>query len=117
MKVIYIAGPYRDKRGPHFILQKIEVARQLAAELWALGNCAVICPHLNTYLLDGACEDANFLLGDLELIRRVDLVLVLPGWEESLGTKAEITFAEDVGKPILFTTGVLWREALKNLLS
>jgi len=67
---------------------KIEAARAIAVQLWCLGF-AVICPHLNTAFLDGACPDDVWLAGDLVMLRRCDLVVMVPGWERSVGATAE----------------------------
>jgi len=99
MKVLYLAGPYRAPtlRG---IINNIRKAEKVAIALWQAGF-AVICPHLNTALFDGVCDDKVFLEGDLEILKRCDIVVVLPGWEDSEGTRKEIALAEKLGIPIL----------------
>ena len=47
---------------------------------------AVICPHMNSALMDGVVPDGMFLAGDREFIRRMragDVFVLLPGWQES----------------------------------
>lgn len=87
MKVCYVAGPYRapTMRG---IVENIRRAEEVAVELWRMGY-AVICPHKNTALLDGAAPDDVWLKGDLELLRRSDLVVLCEGWQHSLGACME----------------------------
>jgi len=103
MKVVYIAGPYRSKDGPNGIYENIQRARTEAIKWWRQGY-AVICPHMNTALMDGACADEVWLDGDLELIRRCDIVVMLPRWKESEGATAEHNEARLHAKEIIYAT-------------
>lgn len=100
MKVAYIVGPYRSKtiRG---IVENIRTAERYALKYWKSGY-AVICPHKNTALLDGATEDEVWLEGDKELLKRSDLIVVTPNWEKSKGSVQEIRYAKKLGKEIIF---------------
>ena len=101
MKVVYIAGPYRSKGGINGIAENIWNARQ-AAVRWIKKGYAVICPHLNTSFMDGALPDEVFLECGLELLNRADVIVVLPGWQDSEGSKAEVLRAREIGLEILF---------------
>lgn len=98
MKVIYIAGRYR---GPHAwaVEQNIRAAAEVAARVWAAGLVA-LCPHTNAAHMEGAATDEQFLAGTLELMRRCDAVLLVPGWSTSAGTKAEVVEAMRIGLPV-----------------
>lgn len=98
LKVVYIAGPYRvaTERG---VAENIRRAGDLALEVWRAGMVA-LCPHMNTALFGGACPDEVWLLGDLELMRRCDAILLVPGWRQSNGTIAEVSLARREGMPI-----------------
>lgn len=87
--LLYIAGPYRGN-----VNANILAARQVAIKLWEQGH-VVICPHLNTALFeqDCACTDEDYLAGDLEMLRRCDGMVLLPGWSDSQGASAEHAFA------------------------
>jgi hypothetical protein len=50
--------------------------------------------------LSGAAPDEVWLEGDLELMRRCDAVLLVPGWKQSSGTVAEVTEARRMGLPV-----------------
>src|SRR5262245_44293226 len=113
MKVVYTAGPYRDARGPRFIELNIRAAEEVAIQLWQWGY-AVICPHANTRHFDGAAPDTVWLEGDLEIIRRVDTMVVLPRWQTSSGTKAEIALAEKLGIPIFYWDSITDRLAAQH---
>ena len=97
MKVAYVAGPYRAKT-INGIWCNIERAKLLAADLWKMGY-AVICPHANTAFMDGAttsnqADDSHvWLKGDLEILKRCDCIVMIPGWEQSEGATAEMQYA------------------------
>lgn len=99
LKVIYIVGPFR---GPNAweIEQNIRRAEAVALEVWRLGAVA-LCPHCNTRFFQGAAPDEIWLAGDLELMRRCDAVLLVPGWMASKGSCAEVADAKARGQPVL----------------
>lgn len=100
MKVAYIVGPYRAKNG-RTILENIRAAEAVAIKYWRLGY-AVICPHLNTAFFDGLCEDHVWLDGDLEIVKRCDVLVAMHNWKESAGSVRELQLAESIGKEILY---------------
>lgn len=102
MKVAYIAGPYRSTTIGG-ILANIEAARAVALKYWKLGY-AVICPHLNTALFDGACPDSTWLEGDIEIMARCDVVVMMKNWRASSGARAEHERACDFKKEIIYET-------------
>lgn len=98
MKIAFIAGPYRAPT-IRAVVENIRAAEAVALDLWRLGY-AVICPHLNSALLDGAVPDEVFLAGDLELLARSDLVVALSTWSESVGARGEVEAAWARGIPV-----------------
>jgi hypothetical protein len=102
MKIAYIAGPYRAPT-VFGLTQNIQCAREVAAEFWRMGY-AVICPHMNSALMDGLVPDGVFLAGDHEFLRRMrpgDVFVLLPGWSKSDGTKAELALAVLMGLTVV----------------
>lgn len=99
MKVYYVAGPYRadSERG---VVENIRNAEAVAIQIWKTGHAA-LCPHKNTALFGGICPDEIWLSGGLELLRRCDGMVLVPGWEGSEGTKAEMQLAFDLGLPVM----------------
>lgn len=91
MKVVYIAGPFRASNSWD-MEQNIRKAETLALECWRAGFAA-LCPHTNTRFFQGAADDSVWLEGDLELLKRCDACLMVPGWEKSQGSCAEREFA------------------------
>ena len=99
MKIAYISGAYRSKDGINGVYENIQRARTEALKWWRDGY-AVICPHMNTAFMDGAAHDSVWLAGDLEMLRRCDIIVMLPGWEDSEGASAELDVAVECGLEI-----------------
>lgn len=102
MKLLYLAGPYRAATiwQTH---QNIQQAMRIGAEV--IQRCPgwfPVIPHANTAYMDGLAEDAYFLGGTLELMRRCDALLVMGGEAVSRGTKMEIEEAQWMRKPIIY---------------
>lgn len=99
--VVYIAGPYRAKT-PQAVTQNITRARTQADFALRLGY-TVICPHLLSQGLELSATDDFWLATTLEISRRCDVMLLVPGWEKSLGTLGEIELYRELGRPIYRT--------------
>ncbi len=96
-KVLYLAGKYRAKT-PHETVRNIRVAEAIAVKLWQRG-AAVITPHMNTALFDGAADDSVWLRGYLEILKRCDGLVLLPDWTKSEGAQVENDLAHERGMP------------------
>lgn len=103
MKLVYVAGPYRASTA-WGIEQNIRRADEVAAQVWKAG-LAAICPHANTRHMDGLTSDENFLDGTMEMLRRCDAVLLVEGWQKSSGSRAEVSEAMRLGKPVMYAWG------------
>lgn len=104
MKVAYVAGPFRS--ATHWgVVQNVRAAELVALKYWKQGY-AVICPHTNTANFDGAVpkdtEQSVWLDGDLELLRRSDVLVAMSTWERSSGARAEVELAKNLGLTIIF---------------
>lgn len=75
MKVFYIAGPYRADT-ERDVLNNIRAAEAVAIKVWKAGHVA-LCPHLNSRLMGGICDDEVFLEGAIELMKRCDGVVLV----------------------------------------
>jgi nucleoside 2-deoxyribosyltransferase len=104
MKVAYIAGPFRAKNG-RTVQQNIEAAREVAIKYWKKGF-AVLCPHLNSFLMDGVVPDDVFLSAGLNMMRRCDVVVAMVNWAESDGATREIELADDLEMKVIYDDGV-----------
>ena len=95
MRLVFIAGPYRGASAWE-IEQNVRRAEALALEVWRLGAVAV-CPHAMTRYYQDALPDDVWLRGMLELLGACHAVLLVPGWAESSGTRAEVARADTLG--------------------
>jgi len=50
--------------------------------------------------MDGVVPDEVFLAGDIEILKRCDLVVMVPGWENSSGAKEERNVAIEHNIPV-----------------
>ena len=100
MKLVYVAGRYRAPT-PYQVSRNIAAARSVGEQVCALGLAAYpVIPHCNTAHFDGLREDEFWLAGTLQLLRRCDCVMLVPGWESSSGTRAEIREADGLALPV-----------------
>ncbi len=102
LKLVYVAGRYRAD-SIHEIVSNINRAWELGCEVASLGAMPVI-PHSNTALMDDIQSAAFWLNATLELMRRCDAVILVPGWHGSTGTKGEIAEAHRLKIPVFETT-------------
>jgi hypothetical protein len=115
MKIIYIAGPYRG-RSEWEVIQNIRAAEARALDVWRFGGVA-LCPHKNTSGFGGArgIDDAVWLKGDMELLRRCDAVWAIEGWINSEGARAEVEFARVNDIPVMFSGSEVARYLVRYL--
>lgn len=114
--LIYIAGPYRAPTAWQRE-QNIHRARTWGVAVAHAGAYPVI-PHANAAHFDGEAEDALWLAGTLELMRRCDAVLMIPRWSDSSGARAEHDEAMRLGIPVLHANddGAGLADAIKRLV-
>jgi hypothetical protein len=98
VKLIYIAGPYRATT-TWGIAQNIHRAREVGALVASMGAYPVI-PHSNTAHMDGVADDALWLAGTLEVMRRCDGVVMIKGFLSSRGAVDEHNEAILRGIPV-----------------
>jgi len=100
--IIYVAGPYSNDN-PDIIDENIGKARQIAITLMDMGY-GVIVPHLNTFKFEHTCK--NITYEDFQelylklMIRGSDVVLFIPGWQDSKGCKMEKLVADALDLPV-----------------
>jgi hypothetical protein len=105
MKVIYCAGKFRGPNG-WAVAENIRAAERLGFEVAQLGAAPLI-PHANTASFDRTLDDKFWIDATLELLRRCDAIILVPGWEHSVGACGEKTEAERLGLPVFFAVGEL----------
>lgn len=102
-QIAFICGPYRSSNGKT-VLENIRYAERYAIKYW-LKNYVVICPHLNTAFFDGILPDNVWLDGTLKILKRCDILVAIPGWENSDGSKREIECAKQNKIHIIYEEG------------
>lgn len=105
MKKIYVAGAYSASNVLD-VLRNIGRGEKACANLFAMGY-APFCPwHDKTFVTDnpdGAFTVSQFYEYSMAWLEVSDAVLVLPGWENSIGTKMEIQRANELGIGVYYS--------------
>jgi hypothetical protein len=116
MKIVYVAGPFRAPTAWQ-IAENIRHAERYGLEVATRGAMPLI-PHANTAHFHGIGADQFWLDGTMALLRRCDAILLVPGWQRSSGTRAELEEAKRLALPVFdlhnqfgVTGGVLERLA------
>ena len=102
---VYIAGPYTADN-PLLVFRNIKNGQYAARKVLDSGS-APFCPFLDYQLLlqDGKEVDIQTLYDySLSFLEVCDIVLMLPGFENSRGCKGEIEHAAKHNIPVLYVT-------------
>ena len=108
MRLVYIAGPYSGKCSID-TTRNIAAARDRAVEMvrFVAYDLFPVVPHL----LGAGWEDERgygwWLEATVELMRRCDAVLLVPGWELSRGATVEREEAQKLGLPVFASVSTL----------
>ena len=99
--LIYVAGPYSGDNN-HVIDSNIAAAEHVAKLLSKRGYMPVT-PHKNTAQFERVVPSQKpefWIDGTLALLEKCDAVVLVPGWQESIGTLGEIRHALKLGIPV-----------------
>jgi hypothetical protein len=107
MKIVYIAGKFRGADAWE-VHKNVQEALKVGFEVAYRGGMPLI-PHSNTHPFDGTFEDAFWLQGTLELLRRCDAVMTISNWKASKGATAEVEEAKRLGIPVFEDLSELMR--------
>jgi hypothetical protein len=95
---LYVAGPYRAP-SPAGVTKNVRKAQQVAAVAAARGWFPVV-PHNLSHGFEAAGDDAYWLAHTLAVMERCDALVLVPGWERSEGTIAEVARARQMTIPV-----------------
>jgi len=113
MKRIYIAGPY-SADNVITVLGNMRRGMMLATKVFKAGF-APFCPHLDFHYSLMVREGEDFTVDDyynysMAWLEASDAVLLLPNWQASKGSMAEVDRAYELGIPVFghFEALVQW---------
>ena len=89
--IAYLSGPMTGLPGQNY------AAFQAAAERLRSQGVQVISPHEITPPSAGPWSWEQHMRADLAALLTADVIVLLPGWEQSRGAQLEKTVAEAVG--------------------
>ena len=100
---VFITGPYAPLRLPQrSTRENILLAEECAIWCWNNGFNA-ICPHLNTrdFHLTTTIQDSIYLDFYLDLIKSnfIQMLVHLPNWQDSKGSRTESALARQLSIP------------------
>ena len=98
--IVYVSGKYTDK-DRRSVEENVRIAKEYAQKIWEMGY-TVICPHTNTDFIESSLVWKDYIEGDMELIKRSDIVFMLPNWKDSKGAKIEWNEAQDLGLRVVY---------------
>lgn len=109
MKRIYVAGAYSADNVLD-VLRNIGRGEKMCAELFSIGF-APFCPWHDksyvTYNPNGDFTVEQFYQYSMAWLEVSDAILVIPGWEKSKGTIAEIKRADELGIPVFYNIATM----------
>lgn len=104
MKIVFLAGPFRGDGSKEVKLSNVETARQWVHKLIE-EEIPYYSPHLNVgqeTLNYGSAKDEFATNVHNLILDQAEILAVLPGYQKSSGTLAEISSAESKGIPVVY---------------
>ena len=99
--LVYLSGKYRDT-SEWRVEQNIQAAEKVSKQLWHMGY-SVICPQKNTaHFGSDDIDSSAFIEGDMVMVERSDIVVMLDNWETSSGALLERRLALKLSIPVYY---------------
>jgi hypothetical protein len=99
---VYVAGPHTPLDGREETrLENIHRAGAAARRLLKAGHTP-FCPHTMTAGWESGCSYEEFMRLGLDWLAVCDALLLLPGWEQSPGSRREYEEAVTLGLLIMY---------------
>lgn len=121
MKFVYIAGPYMDKAKKHDYTGYFEIDANIrhalqAAAAFAVAGVGYFCPHQHSAhmeVITPSVPPAFWYELDNKFLESCDAILMLPGWEESSGSKKELGLAKQLDLNVFYhvNDAIFWAQA------
>lgn len=106
IKVAYIAGPLTAPTQWQRE-QNIRAAEEVSIAAARILGVFPYTPHSSARYFWGEISDEFWIEGELEILRRCDMLVLCPGYENSKGTIAEIEEAVRLEKEIFYAKNIL----------
>ena len=103
MKLVFLAGPFRGDGSKEAQTDRIE-----RALTWVRKMIEMEIPFYSPHLLSNetrkfGAQKQTFTIGvQNTILDRCDVLAVIPGWQDSSGTKDEIKSAKERGIPVVY---------------
>ena len=101
MKIIYVSGKFTAQNAWEIEQNNVCTAEDVGMRVAKAGAMPLI-PHANTRYFYGTATPEFLYAGTLELLRRCDAVIMVPGYESSKGACAELEEAHRLRLPVFF---------------
>ena len=106
MRRIYVAGAYSADNVIN-VFENMRKGIELSYEVLKAGF-SPFCPWLDYHFsLMGEVSIEEYYRYSMAWLEVSEAVLVVPGWEDSAGTKKEMVRAHELGIPVYFSLGEL----------
>lgn len=119
MKLVYIAGPFTvlnpfGKPDLPKIEMNVRSAEEVARKIIRHSDkFACLVPHsIGRYFAEGPGSPKYWYAATLEMANRCDYMVMVPGWEQSTGSKRERDRFIEMGRPVFTSPEALltWEE-------
>ena len=105
---VYIAGPYGNANTPYEVVAKNILIAETAAINLANSKIVFFCPHKHTAFFErrtrGVPND-YWMKICLHFLKSCNAILLLPGYEKSVGSLQELAYAQMAGYQIFHNVG------------
>lgn len=100
IRQVYVAGKYTAETRTQEV-QNISRALAAGCSLAAAGWHPIV-PHVSgSHRVDWETAMSRYFLTIRGMDPKQDALVLLPGWEDSRGARAEVALAEELGLPVL----------------